>query len=252
MHPVKATPLYRDNIVQFRAINRAVFLNRSHRFKEDPVFGEILRRFRNGDITEDDILFINSRYIVNKEVTLPEPSKLRYACATNEERNAISTCMLLRHLQATHTLFDDPSTERPNHTVMIKGTLRYGGRKTGMICRNLRNMIYDTCGDADVENSEGKRAAPVLKFYHNVPLMMNCNDRIDENLANGTPCIGLYIKLKRGVQLHKENWEGFMVNTVYAHEVKYMICRKEKEKDTDPDEYFKVEPKYSAIKILSK
>ena len=43
-----------------------------------------------------------------------------------------------------------------------------------------------------------------------------------------------------------------MVNTVHAHEVKYMICRKEKEKETDPDEYFKCEPKSSAIKILSK
>ena len=81
--------------------------------------------------------------------------------------------------------------------------------------------------------------------------MMNSNDRIDENLANRTPCIGLYIKLKRGVQLHKENWEGFMVNTVYAHEVKYMICRQEKEKDKDTDEYFKVEPKNSAKSYLN-
>ena len=119
-----------------------------------------------------------------------------------------------------------------------------------MISRNLRNMIYDRCGDADVENSEGKHAAPVLKFYHNVPLMINSNKRIGENLANGTPCIGLYIKLIRGAQLHKENWEGFMVNTVYAHDVKYMICRKEKEKD--PDEYFKIEPISSAIKITCK
>ena len=53
MHPVKATPLYRDNIVQFRSINSAVFLNRSHRFKQDPIFGEILRRFRNGSVTEN-------------------------------------------------------------------------------------------------------------------------------------------------------------------------------------------------------
>ena len=82
--------------------------------------------------------------------------------------------------------------------------------------------------------------------------MMNSNDRIDEDLANGTPCVGLYIKLKRGVQLEKENWEGFMVNTVYAHDVKYIICRREKERDTDPDEYFKCEPKSSAIKITCK
>ena len=128
IHPVKATPLYRDNIVQFRAINQAVFLNRSHRFKQDPVFGEILRRFRNGDVTEDDILFINSRYIKNDEVSLPEPTKLRYACASNDKRNAVSTSMFLKHLEETHTLSDDPSTDCPSHTVMIKGTLRYGRR----------------------------------------------------------------------------------------------------------------------------
>ena len=156
LNPVKGTPLYKANNVQFRAINRAVFLNRSHRFKQDPVFGNILRKFRNGEITEDDILFINSRYIEEDDVTLPEPSKLRYACSTNQERNAVSTSTFLRHLQATHTVSDDPSTECPNHTIIIKGTLRYGRKKTGMIGRNLRNMIYDTCGDADVENSEGK------------------------------------------------------------------------------------------------
>ena len=76
MHPVKGTPLYKVNNVQFRAINQAVFLNRSHRFKEDPVFGEILRRFRNGNITENDIIYINSRYIQEEDVTLPDPSML--------------------------------------------------------------------------------------------------------------------------------------------------------------------------------
>ena len=43
-----------------------------------------------------------------------------------------------------------------------------------------------------------------------------------------------------------------MVNTVYAHDVKYIICRKETEKDTDPDEYFKTEPISSPIKISCK
>ena len=55
--------------------------------------------------------------------------------------------------------------------------------------------------------------------------MMNSNDRIEEDLANGTPCVGLYIKLKRGAQLEKENREGFMVNTVYANDVKYIILQ---------------------------
>ena len=40
-----------------------------------------------------------------------------------------------------------------------------------------------------------------------------------------------------------------MVNTVQASNVNYMICKREKEKETDPDEYFKIEPKKSAVKI---
>ena len=81
--------------------------------------------------------------------------------------------------------------------------------------------------------------------------MMNSNARITENLANGTPCIGLYIKLKRGAQIEKENWDGYMVNSIFCHDVKYMICMKEKEKETDPDEYFKMEPKKGAITITA-
>ena len=34
--------------------------------------------------------------------------------------------------------------------------------------------------------------------------MMNTNAMIEENLANGTPCRGLYIKLKKGVNLFKK------------------------------------------------
>ena len=42
-----------------------------------------------------------------------------------------------------------------------------------------------------------------------------------------------------GLNTKNENWEGYMVNTIYAHEVEYMICMREKENDEDPDEYFK-------------
>ena len=74
MKPVMGTPLYKVNGVQFTAINQVVFLNRSHRFKNNPEFGQILCRFRNGDITEDDMILINSRFIENPGVTLPEHS----------------------------------------------------------------------------------------------------------------------------------------------------------------------------------
>ena len=57
--------------------------------------------------------------------------------------------------------------------------------------------------------------------------MMNTNERIDERLANGTPCRGLYIHLKNKSNFRKENWEGYMVNTIYANEIDYTVCMHE-------------------------
>ena len=39
------------------------------------------------------------------------------------------------------------------------------------------------------------------------------------------------------------------VNTVYAHEIEYMICIREKNKDTDSDEYFKLKPECSSVRV---
>ena len=41
MLPVKGSPLFKGNALQFNAINRAVFLNVSHRFENYPQYGKI-------------------------------------------------------------------------------------------------------------------------------------------------------------------------------------------------------------------
>ena len=46
-------PLFKCNTVQFGAINKTIFLNVYHRFEDDPVFSELMRRFRI--ITKEDI-----------------------------------------------------------------------------------------------------------------------------------------------------------------------------------------------------
>ncbi len=47
--------LFKGNTLQFGAINKAIFLNVSHRFNDDHAYGEIMRRFRIGLVTKDDI-----------------------------------------------------------------------------------------------------------------------------------------------------------------------------------------------------
>ena len=80
MLPVKGSPLFKNNTIQFAAINKAIFLNISHRFKEDPAYGEIMRRHRAGKLTKEDIHTINTRFVENSDATLPQITKLRCAC----------------------------------------------------------------------------------------------------------------------------------------------------------------------------
>ena len=67
--------------------------------------------------------------------------------------------------------------------------------------------------------------------------MMNANERITEKLANGTPCCGLYVK-KKGHDYEKENWEGYIVNKIFADEVEYIVCKHE----NDEQRYVVVKP----------
>ena len=242
-------PLYKGGNVIMQALNRAIFLNKSHRFKEDEQFGKVLRRLRHGNITIDDIKWINERFVENNNVSLPSADKIRYACNTNEHRNAVSNALFKKHLEATHIRSSNSDTDCPSHTCIIKASLKTRKNANQMLASSFCNLIYDTVGDADMKNGKSKKVDPSLKFYHNKSFMINSNDRITDNLANGTPCRGLYLMLKDSVQFKKECWDGYMVNTVYAHEVDYMICVHEGKKDNDPGKYFKVFPETVSVKI---
>ena len=125
MLPVKGKPLLIRNTLQFSSINRAVFLNGSHRFHDDPDLGEIMRRFRIGKVTKKDIQTINSRHIDNPNVSLPSITEIRCACYMNAERNAYTNVVFLEHLRQTHQKTDDTSVECPAHTRIIKASMRY-------------------------------------------------------------------------------------------------------------------------------
>ena len=102
MLPVKGSPLFKSNSIQFAAINKAIFLNVSHRFNLDPEFGEIMRRFRIGKATQEDIIALNERHVTNNSVILPPIKDLRCACYMNDERNAYNNVIFMKHLEATH------------------------------------------------------------------------------------------------------------------------------------------------------
>ena len=111
----------------------------------------------------------------------------------NDERNAYNNVVFLEHLKATHPRADALDSSAPLNTCIIKANIRYGSKTVGNMNKSMYNHILDQCANSDITNGSGAFVDPALKFFHNVPLMMNTNDRIEEELANGTPCRGLYI-----------------------------------------------------------
>ena len=93
---------------------------------------------------------------------------------------------LLEHLKQTRQLTDDTSVECPTHTCIIKACMRHNenGKKLNS---TMYNRLLDECGNSDIKNSKQSFVDPALKFFHNIPLMMNSNERIADKLANGTP-----------------------------------------------------------------
>ena len=232
---------------KIQAINRAIMLHMSHRFHDDLEYGKLLRRFCYGYATKGDIKKLNTCFLGNSDVKLPPACHIRYACATNSDRNAVSSSLFLKHLEKTHQKTTNLDVQCPAHTVIIKGTFKYSAGKR-KIAASLRNVIYDTCGDNDVKSGR-RKFDPVLKFFYDVPLMMTSNDRIDEKLGNSTPIRGLYLVRRRNAQFIKEVWNGYVVNTIEARDIEYIVCKKEKDKESDDDEYFLVEPEQIGVHI---
>ena len=73
-------------------INSVIYLNSSHRFKDDQRWGDMLSRIRVGKGTQEMLDIINKRtlYHQNKERTkleYPTSSNICYACPTNKQTN---------------------------------------------------------------------------------------------------------------------------------------------------------------------
>ena len=66
--------------------------------------------------------------------------------------------------------------------------MKYSSNQSSAFNRSMYNRLLDECGDSDIVNGNGAFVDLALKFFYNIPLMMNINARIGEELANGTPC----------------------------------------------------------------
>ena len=101
-------------------INAIIILDNDHRFKEDPEYGQMLKRMWNGDLTTEDCKRINSRVIGYNGLQLPsniegEFKKRKFQNWKNTQKRAvtlISVFVLILNLCKRRLLLCLPNKQR--------------------------------------------------------------------------------------------------------------------------------------------
>jgi len=229
-------------------INSAIFLDNSHRFKDDPLYGEILARMRMGEDTLADRELINSRVVGSSsssspqlQLKLPENAPdACFACSTNKERNGVTAASFKMHIEETHPKIHD-STLPPDHTLIIEATVAYSGGGSQHQKKRKRNRkqhnkkvpqaVHDTIitqlGDDDIKSSgfatKGAKIEPTLRIYPGSHHMCITNEHLDQGRGNGTLCKSLRVQLKEnGKERRWKNWDGRKVWTVSIDSVEWV------------------------------
>ena len=223
------------------SLNVAIFLEDSHRFNNDPEYGERLKKLWRGQFDRDDRKYINSR-VVGRNVNLPDvmSGDISYACPFNLQRNQISWGNFEKRIIANNprvTSKDPP----PDHTVIIEANIQSTSssraRSNMMVSRSLRELILSTCGDNDVrvtksncngdknDSRGGQKIDPSLRLYQGCPGMGISNKNLDDGVGNGTAFEVLRVQLKALTpSLRWTNWDGYKVQTVSVTDVAYVEC----------------------------
>jgi len=213
----KKNPLYADDCPEFKDwVNCYMELNGMHRFQNDPLWGELLLRFRAGTVTEEDIDFINER--VNDDEL---PDNIRYATFFNKDRDAINTALFeerCRRLHHSEGCVDD------SVLIFCSNVKVQTGAKTYVPFRHP-NILWENCGEDDVSLHKG-RMDPVLRLYPGIRIMLPDNIDVKNGQANGTQAVVEQIFLKPGEQTHQILLEGeFPVTAVSCDQIAYISLR---------------------------
>ena len=214
-------------------LNAVIFLENKHRFKQDPRYGDMLRRMWEGDLPREDREWINERH----GLKLPKSNEFRdldvvYATPTNRERNAITAGNFRDHVQKTCPSFNTPDDILPpDHTIIIEADILSSATKkqakyNQRIAGSMRHRILTTCGDANC-SSGTRRIDPALCLYTGAHLICttdNKNLRDKVPFGNGTLCRLTGVKLKPGKLRQMKNYYDRKVWTICASDVEYIEC----------------------------
>ena len=240
----KKKAIYMDNCPQFESwVNCYTELKGLHRFKDDPEWGRLLNRLRNGKVTLQDITEINRDCVFNDGVL---PQNTQFGCYNNNDRDSINTGVFSRRCEELHRQGASLSD-----TLLILSDdyqVRNGNKQYIPFTNN--SFIWQNCGEDEVKVPRGMgRVDPVLKLYKNCPVMLTTNTDVGNGQANGTKAYVTDVILKPLEATHTVMLDGRIpVQAVTASQVAFVTLRHKNPRINPPT--FTVAPKnYTNLRV---
>ena len=217
-------PIYKDNNCPYFIdwVNCYIELNGMHRFKKDVSWGKLLIRMWNGELTKEDVEFINTKVVtVNKSRHLPKD--MRYATYFNRDRSAINMA-----------LFEEHCARLRCHNVSTRDTLIVLANK--LAAKTLhgnyepfhnQKIFWENCGEDDIKfpREHNGRMDPLLKLYKGCQLMLVFNDYVRHGEANGTTVTLISVCLKPNIVPIRIIIGKLPVKAVYASQVISIVLK---------------------------
>ena len=185
--------IYKSSCPEFvQWINCFIEMNGLHRFSEDPQWGKLLRRFRDGTVTREDIIRINSRVVAD---TTRPPDNIRYATYANKERDSINTALFEKFCNDMIRIHGHTR----NCVIVFSDCLRIRTSTRRYVKFSNHKVFWENCGEDDVKMpGRNGRMDPVLLLYKGCNVMLTTNTDVKNGIANGTTALFEKLTLKRG------------------------------------------------------
>jgi len=219
----KDEPIYVETFESRRlwhnAINCFISLQGRWRFKDDPEWGDILMRLRDGNPTESDLNEINKR-AVSPSTKLP--SNLKYGTYRNAVRDAINTS-LFEELLAKHR---NKETVCPGVIIVLCDDLKMRDSLGMYKPFAAERKFWSSVGEFDCKCGQGQgRIDPMLKLYVGMELIMTKNTDVARGQANGTRVNLQKVVLKPGQTTSEMEVNGTKVKVVWAGQVDHILVK---------------------------
>ena len=254
LEPPRKTPIYdgKDCPAFHGLLNAFIELDGQHRFKNDPTYGHMMLRFRNGVPTAGDITLINETCCISS--TRVPPPNVPVAVYKNRNRDAINCAQFERFCERNHPTESLEVFDGAILIFMDNMEMRdYKNTYVRVMSNSVKSYFFRNCGEHACKTGDMTtgRVDPVLKLYHGCPMMLTENKDVPSGQANGSRLKLKSVKVKMGEQpMIVSLLSGVRIRAFSATQIASLTLRHEVE-DIKPQEFEVVSKSFTFSAIVN-